>query len=419
MDLIAPLQGQDHPTVLLLGNYRPALTLARVLRRQGYKVICSVEGCDGGAEHCRYVDELWGHRPVGSDPNGFLADLKGFLRERPEIEVVYPVAEEFVRMFAEHEDRLPFGPVYAMTPPDLVKACLDKLGLMTLAVLNKVPTAPFEMVHSLSGFLQAVERVGLPLVIRPEKSTERIGGKKAVVCETMSDVQAVVHELANGMRNLLLQRKVEGRRHNLYFAAQNGEIVRYLHAVILRTDMPDGTGLAVEGETVEPDPELKDYATRLIKALGYTGVGCAQFLVNEHDGSVSFLEINPRIAGNHAVPEAAGLMLSTVAIALAQFPEKPVRSLEGKSGLRYVWTAGDLMGAKLAYLRGDVSAKESYRWLCHAISAAWRADVHMKWCWHDPLPGFFSLNEVLPSFRGLLRRARRWQSAKVEAWHGS
>ena len=419
MDLMTPVSGRGHSTVLLLGNYRPALTLARVLRRQGYKVICSVEGCDGGAEHCRYVDELWGHRPVKSDSLGFLADLKGFLAERPEIEVVYPVAEEYVRTFAEHEHHLPAGPVYAMTPPDMVKACLDKLSLMSLAVLNKVPTAPFEMVHTLSGFLQAVERIGLPLVIRPEKSTERIGGKKAVVCETVTDLQAVVHELAGGMRNLLLQRKVEGRRHNLYFAAQNGRIVRYLHAVILRTDMPDGTGLAVEGETIEPDPELRDYAARMIKALGYTGVGCAQFLVNEHDGSVSFLEINPRIAGNHAVPEAAGLMLSTVAIALAQFPEKPVRALEGKTGLKYVWTAGDLLGAKLAYLRGDVSAKDGFRWFRHAVAAAWHADVHMKWSWHDPLPGLLSLGEVLPSFSGVLRRVRRWPSAKVEAWHGS
>ncbi len=417
--LSSELLGGNRRTVLLLGNSRPALVLARVLRREGYDVICSVEGSDGGAEHCRYVDELWGHRPVKTDPMGFLQDLNRFLRERPEIDVVYPISEDYVRVLAENAGLVPRGPVYAMTPPGLVKACHDKLGLMALAILNKVPTAPFEMVHTLPGFVQAVEKIGLPLVVRPEKPTEQIANRRAVICETVADLQTVVHDLSGGMRNLLLQRKFEGRRHNVHFAAQNGQIVRYLQAVVLRTDLPDGTGLAVEGQTVEPDPKLKDYLTSMVKALGYTGVGCAQFLVNDRDGSVSFLEINPGITGNHAVPEAAGLKLSTLAISLAKAPLWPVPHFEGKSGLRYVWTAGDLLGAKEAYLRGEIGLREGYRWLRRTASAAWRADVHMKWCWHDPLPGLASLFAVMPSARGALRQLLKWPGAKAEAWHGS
>lgn len=419
MRLTTELASDAGQTILLLGNYRPALTLARVLHKEGYKVICSVDGCDGGAEHCRYVDELWGHRPLDQDTGGFFRDLRDFLKRRPDIRVVYPVSEEYVRVFADYEHLLPRGPVYAMTPPDLVRACLDKLGLMSLAVLNKVPTAPFEMVDTLSGFVLATERIGLPLVIRPEKSIDRICGKKALVCETFGDIQDVVLELTSNMRPLLLQRKVEGRRHNLYFAAQNGALVRYLHAVILRTDMPDGTGLAVEGETIAPDATLRQHVADMVKALGYTGIGCAQFLVNEHDGSVSFLEINPRIAGNHAVPEAAGLKLSTLAISLAKAPSLPVHALEGKVGLRYVWTAGDISGVKVAFLRGELSVQESFKWLSRAVSAAWHADIHMKWCWHDPLPGICSLFEVLPSLKGTWRQISRWPAAKVAAWHGS
>ncbi len=417
--LSSELLGGNRRTVLLLGNYRPALILARVLRGKGYNVICTVEGSDGGAEHCRYVDELWGHRPVKTDPMGFLQDLNGFLRERPEIDVVYPTSEEYVRVLAENEALVPRGPVYAMTPPGLVKACHDKLGLMALAILNKVPTAPFEMVHTLPGFVQAVEKIGLPLVVRPEKPSEQIADKRAVVCETVSDLQTVVHDLSGGMRNLLLQRKFDGRRHNVHFAAQNGQIVRYLQAVDLRTDLPDGTGLAVEGQTVAPDPKLKDYVTRMVKALGYTGVGCAQFLVNDRDGSVSFLEITPGIAGNHAVPEAAGLNLSTLAISLARAPSLPVPHIEGKYGLRYAWTASDLSGAKMAYLRGEIDAREGRRWLCRAASAAWRSDVHMKWCWHDPFPGLSSLVEVMPSVRGIFRQFFRGFGEKAGAWHGS
>ncbi len=390
--------------VLLLGNYRPTLTLARVLSREGYRVVSGLEGCDGGAEHCRFVDELWSHRSVRTDPDGFLEDLRAFLARRADIDVVLPVSEEFVRLFSSHPTKLPEGPLYATPAPDLVNLCLDKLGLMGLAVDAGVPTAPFEMVRTRAAFHKAADRIGLPLVIRPEKSTDRIGGKKAVICQTAEDL-AEVSALLSDRCALLLQRKASGLRHNIYFAAKDGKVVRYLHALILRTDIPDGTGLAVEGITIEPDAKLRTYTERLISSLGYTGVGCAQYLVDEEDGSVSFLEINPRIAGNHAVPEAAGLGLSTLAIELARPTCGHVAPIEGKAGLRYVWTCGDLLGAKQAYWRGEITAATSAAWMARAVKAAFAADVHMQWHWRDPMPALMSLRPVLPSLAGLARGA--------------
>ena len=307
-------------TVLLLGNYRPTIILARVLSKKGFTVICGREGCDGGAQYCRYVDELWDHPRVSNDAEKFLIALRDFLAKRPEISVVYPVSEEFVRLLADNHETLPAGPAYAMVRPATVAQCLDKAGMMNLAVGCGVPTAPFEIVGESKRFTEAVGRIGIPLVIRPEKSTDRIDGKKAFHFNGQADIADTCRDALRAGQRLLLQRKAEGRRHNLYFGAVNGKLVRYLHALILRTDMLDGTGLAVEGVTIEPDPKLRDYAERLIGALGYTGVGCAQFLVDEATGSVSFLEINPRIAGNHAVPEAAGLGLSTLPIDLCRNP---------------------------------------------------------------------------------------------------
>ncbi len=411
-DLTSTAKTSPGPAVLLLGNYRPTITLARVLSREGYRVISGSEGCDGGAEHCRHVAEIWDHASVRENPKGFLTELRAFLEARPEISIVYPVSEEFVRLFAQTPDALPSKPIIVMAKPESVLTCLDKIELMKRAISEAVPTAPFALVSTLSEFHQAVGKIKLPLVIRPEYSTDRIGGKKALVCETQADIDAVVSEIGSRMPSLLLQAKAEGRRHNLYFAAQNGKIVRYLHAVILRTDMPDGTGLATEGITVSPDQNLKACSERLIKSLGYTGVGCVQFLVDDASGSVSFLEINPRIAGNHAVPEAAGLELSTLAIELARAPDREVDVIEGKPGLRYVWTCGDIVGCKAAFMSGAVSKAEAAGWAVTILKAAILADVHMKWSWRDPLPGVMSLLATIPSPRGLLRSLGRVFEAK-------
>lgn len=405
-------------TVLLLGNYRPTLTLARTLGAQGHHIISGREGCDGGAEHSRFVDEIWDHTSVRGDSEGFLSDLLGFLAERPEISIVFPVSEEFVRLLAAHRSTLPDGVLWVLNEPRLVDACLDKLGLMHLAVENDVPTAPFEMVDTLAEFHQAADRIGAPMVIRPEKSTDRIGGKKALVCETADELAAVSAEIGSAPRRLLLQRKAGGLRHNIYFGAQGGRIVRYLHALIERTDMPDGTGLAVEGVTIDPDPELRAYTERMIAALDYTGIGCAQYLVDE-DGSVSFLEINCRIAGNHAVPEEAGLDLTGLAVTLASNPAADVQTIEGRAGVRYVWTCGDLLGVKLARWRGDLTATQMMSGIARAVWAAVRADIHMKWSWRDPMPAVQSLRQVMPEMHGVTGRLRALLQPARRIWHGS
>lgn len=402
--------------VLLLGNYRPTLTLARVLSDSGYRVISGREGCDGGAEHCRFVDEIWDHRSVKTDGEAFLADLEAFLARRPDISIVYPVSEEFIRLLSGRRSPQADGPTYVIASPETVAMCLDKVRLMSIALENDVPTALFEMVSGAADVRAAAERIGLPIVVRPEKSTDRIGGKKAIVCETAEQVSDIAEEVASANRKLLLQRKVSGPRHNIYFGAQDGRIVRYLHALVLRTDMLDGTGLAVDGITIEPDPVLRRHTERLISALNYTGIGCAQFLVDDRGSGVSFLEINPRIAGNHAVPEHAGLGLSQLAIDLVVEPTKSVPMINGRPGLRYVWTCGDLLGTKHAYLRGEIGGLTATLAICRTLGTALFADIHMNWSWRDPMPGLHALGEVMPSWRGVATRALRAMKPRWPSW---
>ncbi len=52
-------------TTLLLGNYRPALTLARTLSANGYKIMVGTHGCDYCCEHSRFVSQMWDHSENG------------------------------------------------------------------------------------------------------------------------------------------------------------------------------------------------------------------------------------------------------------------------------------------------------------------------------------------------------------------
>lgn len=394
-------------TVVLLGNYRPTLVLARRLGQAGYRVISGLQGCDRGAELSRHVDEVWDHPCVKADRDEFLEALNALLVERPDITCVYPVAEEYVRFFAERRPALSRPVTLAMVHPQTVDACLNKPFMMELARQAGIPIAPFAQVRTREELIERAEAIGFPIVLRPADSTQRLNGEKAVLVRSRDHLDQVNPVWPRDQAALLIQRKAAGIRHNLYFAAVDGKVCRYLHAVITRTDRKDGSGLAVDGKTIAPDPTLRRYTETLAAELDYTGVGCAQFLVDEATGAVSFLEINARIAGNHAVPEHCGLDLGAFLIAVAVGDDIDRAPREGRAEVRYSWLAGDLDGLKSSWRRGELSTAETISWARKVVTTAWGAHLDMMFNWRDPMPGLVTFLDVLPGIGHLTRR--RWR----------
>lgn len=383
-------------TILLLGNYRPALTLARTLAANGYKIIVGIQGCDHCCEHSRFVSQMWNHSDCAEHASLFLKELDRFSKVQPDLAAIFPVSESYVRFFAEDSQHLPGLPPLIMMDKLLVKKCLDKLFMMQLARERCIPMAEFTVARTADELDRAFDKLGLPVVIRPLGSVSRLNGEKAIVVRNKTDFDFLDIDWQQNRAGLLLQKKFSGIRHNIYFAAYEGRIVRYLHAVIARTDRTDGTGLAVDGITVEPDIELRRQTNLLIKALNYSGIGCAQYLVNESTRETSFLEINPRIAGNHAVPEYAGLKLGDFLLDMVLTEKPDLTPCTGPTGIRYSWLSGYLMTIKFSLKNGEISAGTALQeWLSASISAL-RADVHMMFSWSDPLPGLNALWVALP-----------------------
>lgn len=408
------MHGSSPATVLLLGNYRPTIVLARSLGSLGHRVIVGLGGGEGGAEHSRFSSEVWDHPPL-EQPRPFLTSLRTFLEGRPDIGVLLPVAEAFVRVLATHRSDLPSDRLFAMPDPRVVATALDKMASYALAEAAGLPVAPRARVKSLPELHSQSGRIGFPLVIRPTDSTRPLGPYKALVARSSEELAELLPAWPAGHGDLLVQAKVSGRRHNLYFAAQAGRPVRMLEAIIDRTDRPDGTGLAVEGRTVALEPDLAAYTEALTRALGYTGVGCAQFLVDRERGSVYFLEINPRIAGNHAVAEAAGLGLGALSITLPDPSAPEVPFVAGRAGLVYAWTYGDLRALKTAWATGGLTPREAARRLRRIAATALAADVHMTWRWDDPLPTLILLARQIPGLSRLTGARAVASTARVDA----
>ena len=393
---------------LLLGNYRPALQVAEFLRSREMYVMCGIEGSDHCAQYSRFVDEMWDHPPMSEGPDVFLSALQKLAEDRPEITLIIPLEEAFVRLIAERRKSLPAGPHFATVADELVKTCLDKPALLKQAKAAGLPVAPFHQVRSLSELDHALKDLGYPVVVRPWDSTKRLFGRKAVTLDGDPARQSWFATWPADQEAMLIQRKVQGVRHNCYFAACNGKIERYLHATITRTDHFDGSGLAVEGETIEPDPSILAFNDRLIKRLDYSGIGCAQYLVDTAEQTVFFLEINPRIAGNHAVPEFCGVELCQFLVDGGGSDEGSIRC--GRSGVRYSWIAGDLEGLKSGLKQREIGPDQAAVWLARCLRNAVSSNLDMTFRLRDPIPGLVNLVDVVPGI-GHLTRLRRNRAA--------
>lgn len=391
-------------TALLLGNYRPTYILARSLKMRGYRIICGLDGYDRGAEMSRYVDAVWKHASYQSDLPRFQQDLTALLEKHPEISDIYPVAEPVILAIAKGQLELPETIRIGSMDPDLIKLCLDKQVLLEKAQELSIPVAPFAKTSDEADFYEKASAIGFPLVIRPLVSNQLLGNQKAITCTDEDDLKANDAVWQDAQFQLLIQRHVTGKRDNIYFAASGGEITRYLHAKITRTNREDGSGLAIEGKTIPPCPQLQAHSAALIRALGYNGIGCAQYLVDDDTGAIHFLELNPRIAGNHALPEQCGLSLGDQLIDLTEGEIKAAPALIGTSGLKYSWLSGELDAIRQAWRAGTMPAGQAFAKAVTAARAFIADDLDISFAPGDPMPGIITLLDSLPLIGGITRR---------------
>lgn len=405
-----------HQTVLLLGNDRPTLTIARQLARRGANVIVGREGCDHGAELSRYVSSIWDHPPLADDRRAFNSALEAFLDRHRRIRIVMPVAEEFVRALAETPPALPDTVTLASLDPALLEVCLDKYRMMELAEQLGLPIAPHALVRDPHELGEQGDKVGFPMVVRPVISAQRIGVEKAVIVSDRDALLAQFSDWQEERGGLILQRQATGNRHNIYFAARHGEIRRLLHTRILRTDRADGSGLAVEGVTVDPGEDLVRHMTTLVDHLNYDGIGCAQFLIDDDTGEICFLENNPRVSGSHAIPEHCGLDLTEFLLALAQGRDAELGARPfAAGGVRYSWTVGDLIGLKTTLRGRKIGLLGALRWTARIALTALRSQVDMVNRWDDPMPALGGFADAMPLIGRLTRRRHTRRPATAHA----
>jgi carbamoylphosphate synthase large subunit len=387
----------------VLGDYRQTLTVVRSLARAGYQVTLGTDRPHTTTARSRYLSGVWIYQAARAER--FLDDLEAWLKsERPDF--VFVVGESQLRRLAGAAERFAPLTTWANAPFEVAARCFDKRATYELTPTLGIPTLPWREFSAEDDWRRAAAAMGYPVVVKRKDSSAQVRERKALICAAPAELDAFLAEVRADPdpASLVLQKYGTGKRHNCHVAADGGELVAYFQQKVVRTDELDDTGIGVAGVSVAPSPQLRAWCAALVRAVGYSGIGCIQFLVDEASGEAWFLEFNARMDSTAALPYRLGYDFPRFAMRIAgarrQGRRAPSSSAYYPPGKKYHWLYGDIYSWIEAARHGRRSPAALAGW---ALRIAWDASssYHLTWDLLDPMPTLcqFSRRFLGPALR--------------------
>jgi D-aspartate ligase len=344
---------------IILGGHFLGLGAVRYLARAGIPVwVLDTEVCvaqfsrhTAGFQRCP--------RPTdAAEFRTFLLDiaasrnLKGW--------VVFPCTDEFVRALAQGHERL--GKEYVLTTPswEVARFLYDKRLTHRLALQQGVPTPETDNPSDLET-LAALD-IEYPVVLKPAITSHLmdVTKKKAYRADDRETLLATFQMMAGVIdpSEILIQELIPGRAANLYSffgLFKDGEVVAGFSARRSRQHPMEFGRASTFVETVAV-PELGGLATRLLTAIGYSGLAEVEFMYDPKHGRYELLEVNPRIWGWHTLASRAGVNL--MHLAYAQAIGEPVSAGPFRVGAKWVHLLTDIPTAAQEIWHGKLSMRD-------------------------------------------------------------
>ena len=207
---------------------------------------------------------------------------------------------------------------------ETIRRAEDRELFKVTALAAGVPVAKSEVAHSYEEALDVLERIPLPVVLRPAFTLGGSGGGRA---RTLEEFETIIRDGldASPVRQVLIEEDLTGwKEFELEMMRDRRDNVVVVCSIENFDPMGVHTGDSI---TVAPaltlsDKEyqrMRDAAIAIMRAVGVeTGGANIQFAVNPRDGRMIVIEMNPRVSRSSALAsKATGFPIAKIATKLA------------------------------------------------------------------------------------------------------
>jgi predicted ATP-grasp superfamily ATP-dependent carboligase len=327
-------------SVLILGvEDSPGLIAAESFRKRGFRVIvgCHIMMCTTFFSRYPHMRVLYPSPDMY--PDRFMSWLFGFIASE-ELSLLIPIGARITQLLSKHKKELIKNVNLFLVDFHLYEKAVDKAETMKIAIKNNIP-CPKTYFPEEEDINQIMKRIdGYPVLIKPRFGTAAKGitfvKSEDTLIETLLKTESksgkcIIQEYIphSGMQykaEVLMNRRQEVLSWVVYDKPRH---------------YPPEAGSSTINCTVDR-LDILTMAERMLRAMGWYGIGDCDFIEDPRDNTPKLMEINPRYTRSIKIASVAGVDVFYKMYQLANEEEvKPDKDYKVGMYLRYL--PGDIL----------------------------------------------------------------------------
>lgn len=293
-------------TVLVTNyNYKNALAAVRDIGENNIQVhTCGPQTRNRVASFSRYSSGWAIYTSPNENMEHFIADIKKIISSR-EYDMILPIGVDTTIPCSYYKEELQRYTRVPVADYEILERAHDKYRTIEIAKSVDVPV-PYTTMMSVEKLTE--ESFKYPIVIKARKGASGSGTRYAT---SKNELNNIVREFKNkkstyihDFEKPMIQEYIPGELLDVCVLFNKGQPRAALAQRRVVTYPPSG-GVGIVNETIE-DPELIEFATRLLKKMKWHGVAQIEFKRDEK-GVPRLMEVNPKFWGTLELSIAAGL----------------------------------------------------------------------------------------------------------------
>jgi predicted ATP-grasp superfamily ATP-dependent carboligase len=275
---------------------RSSLAVIRSLGRQGLRVTAGEETMWSTGFLSKYCREKVVY-PAPKMGEKFIENLIPVL-ERGDYDVIFPVADACLKPIIENEREISQYTQIALPSPPVFQRGYDKGLTLQIAMENGIPCPETHFPRSVEELPSILEGVQYPVVLKPRVGSGRRG---VTICESPEEAALIYRRSVEQFGPMLIQEYIPyGGELGVYALVNRNCEMRAVTVQRRLRSYPIDGGPSTLRETIrnELSETAIDLAYRLLRAMRWFGVAMVEFRIDERDGSLKLMEVNPRFWGS-------------------------------------------------------------------------------------------------------------------------
>ena len=327
-------------TVLILGvEDSPGLIAAETFRKRGFRVVvgCHIRVCT--TFFSRYPHKRVLYPSPDMYPNKFMSWLFDYVTSE-KVDIIIPIGARTTQLLSKHKEELIKMVKLFLVDSHLYKKAVDKAETMKIAINNNIP-CPKTYFPEEEDLEHIVNRIGdYPVIVKPRFGTAAKGitfvRSRDTLIETFLNTESkygkcIIQEYIphSGMQfkaELLMNRQQEVVSWVVYNKPRH---------------YPAEAGSSTINCTVDR-LDILTIAERMLRAMGWYGIGDCDFIEDPRDNTPKLMEINPRYTRSIKIASVAGVDVFYKLYQLA-VGEEVVPYKDYKVGMSLRYLPGDIL----------------------------------------------------------------------------